>query len=115
MKGFDLKYLFVGAGLEDWYKAIGTGWRLIVVGMIIAAIIYTGMCLWVNTRPKKNINQPVITVASGGTSNYTVVQATGKKERPWWIPSPFVEVFGQKTSDRDMDTGIRFGGRWEWN
>jgi hypothetical protein len=62
----------------------------------------------------QNVNEPNIHVAEGGSLAYTVHQ--GKKERSWWVPSPFVEVygFGEKAKDDRMGVGAKGGLRWEF-
>lgn len=60
MKGFDLKYLIKGSGAEDWYKALGNGWRIVVIGILALLLIAGGMQVWNFFFPKKsgNINKP---------------------------------------------------------
>jgi len=106
---FSIKKLFDLSPVA-WYKVIGLA---IKIGVAIL-IIFGALGVINKFFPKQgdNINTPEIHIGSGGTANYTVIQQNEKK-RDWWIPSPFVEIFGQKTSDRDFDIGIRTGARWD--
>ena len=38
-----------------------------------------------------------------------------EKKRAWWVPTPFVEIFGELKTDEDSpQVGTRFGARWEF-
>ena len=78
----NLKYLVAGVGKEDWYKAWGTGIRLVATIIIIALLGLGGLKLWQFLFPKRPINEnkPTINVGQGGISNYTVVQ---KSDNGW--------------------------------
>lgn len=103
---------FLDFSALSWYKVFGL---LLRIGIIILLIL--GM-LWVKNLlfppAPQNVNQPQITVADGGNVSYTVHQ--GKKERAWYVPTPFVEVygFGEKADDDRMGVGARGGLRWEF-
>ena len=98
---FNLKYFLLGKGKETIFKTLGYGWRLLIIGGLIILIIAGALSLF---RPKTSI-----VVKRGGQA--TIIQ---NEKRAWWIPAPFVEIFGQKTSDKGIDPGMRFGARWEW-
>ena len=60
---FDLKYLFTGEGLKDWYKALGAGWRLVVIFVAIVTIV-TGVRSVIGwfVKPQQNINKPSVII-----------------------------------------------------
>lgn len=103
---FNLKYFFVGDGAKDWFKALGNGWRLLV---IILCVLLIGFTIWKAFFEKKNQQQ--IHIGSGSTVN--IKQGDEKKPWPWWIPHPFVDIYGFQESDNRSGMGARFGGRWE--
>lgn len=94
-------------------------WKLVNYAWIICIILLMGMgIVFIKTilfpHKSSNVTNPEIHVASGGTSNYTVIQKTQEK-RPWWCPIPFVEVFGEiKTDEHNPALGGRTGARWEF-
>ena len=95
-----------------FYKVIGLS---IKAGIII--LICMGV-LWVKNLifppSPANINQPNISVASGGNLTYQNVQQSDKKKQ-WWMPSPFVDIFGEKKgSNEDIELGLRTGLHWEF-
>lgn len=110
-EGFNLKKFF------DFSPMAFTKIGGLAVKVAIILIVIMGVLNVINIffpKPSNNINTPAINVAEGGTSNYTVVQHANSK-RPWFIPTPFVEVFGEmKTKDQDPQLGARFGARWEF-
>ena len=79
---FSLKYFLLGAGKEDFFKAWGTGVRLLATIIIILLLISGGLYVWNFLFPKAKINEnkPTINVGQGGTSNYTVIQ---KSDSGW--------------------------------
>lgn len=95
-----------------WYKIFGLALKVFIIGLIIFGVKYGIDRIF--PKPPSNINQPEIHVQPGATVHYEVTQQSEKK-RPWWIPGPFVELFGEKTDeDEGINVGARFGGRWEW-
>lgn len=71
---FNLKYFFIGKGKEDIYKALGMGWRLIAIGIILVLLVFGGLSLWNRFFPKKQqttSTTTVGTVEAGGTSTIT--------------------------------------------
>jgi len=102
---FNLKYLFVGEGKKDWFKAMGLGWRLAV---IIGGLVLVGIITWKLFYEKKNQQQ----IHIGAGSTVTIKQGDEKKQWPWFIPHPFVEIYTYKENDRG-GVGGKFGGRWE--
>lgn len=96
-----------------WFKVFGLGLKIFVLAMVILGVVWLKNFFF-PTAPK-NVNQPNISVAEGGNLTYTVHQ--GKKERSWWVPTPFVEVYGfGETDSKDdrMGAGARGGLRWEF-
>lgn len=57
---FDLGYFIKGSGLEDWWKALGLGWRLIVFGVFIFFLISGIRGCFV--KEPKNVNKPHVVV-----------------------------------------------------
>lgn len=110
-EGFNLDK-FLDFSALSWYKVFGL---LMRVGIIILLIL--GL-LWVKSflfpPCPQNVNQPQITVSEGGNVSYTVHQ--GKKERSWWVPSPFIELYGfvEKAEDERTGVGAKGGLRWEF-
>jgi hypothetical protein len=96
-----------------FYKVIGLSIKAGVIVLVIFGVLWIKNILF--PAPSSNVNQPEIHVATGGTLNYAVTQQAEKK-RAWWIPGPFVELFGQMDSDsgKDVTVGTRFGARWEF-
>lgn len=71
---FSFKYLLFGEGKKDWYKALGNGWRLIVIGIIATVLVFGGLSLWDRFFPKKQqatSTTTVGTVEAGGVSTIT--------------------------------------------
>jgi hypothetical protein len=107
---FSIKKLFDLSPM-GWYKVFGLSIKIGVAILIIFGAI--GILNKFFPRQSDNINTPEIHIGSGGTAHYTVIQQQEEK-RKWYVPTPFVEIFGQKTSDRDFDIGIRTGARWDF-
>jgi len=57
---FDLKYLLIGEGAKDWYKALGNGWRLALIGIVLILIIAGGITIknFLFPKPSQNVNKP---------------------------------------------------------
>jgi hypothetical protein len=102
---FNLKYFLTGAGMEDWYKALGMGWRLLLVAAI-GLTIYKAY--FVKTQTQRNM----ITAQPGST--VIIQQKQEEKKKTWWIPSPFVDLYTFVESNDRKGFGTRFGGRWEF-
>lgn len=103
---------FFDFGPIAWATVFGLGLKAFIVVLLILGAIYVKNIFF--PKPATNINQPEIHVKEGGTVHYQVIQQSEKK-RPWWIPTPFVEIFGElKTDDKRPELGTRFGGRWEF-
>lgn len=107
---FSLKK-FLDLSPTAWYKVAGLSLKV----FLLVLVVFGAIAIVNKFFPKKpdNVNQPVINLGEGGTSNYTVIQKT-EDDRPWYIPSPFVEIFIQKSDDRDWDKGLRTGARWDF-
>ena len=60
---FDLLYFFKGEGLKDWWKALGMGWRLLVIAISIITLL-TGVRTVVGwfIKPQQNVNKPTVVV-----------------------------------------------------
>jgi len=112
MERFSIKKLF-DLSPVGFYKVFGLAFKAGLILLIIFGVIWVKNLLF--PPAPSNVNQPEIHVAEGGTLNYTNTQ-TSEKKRAWWIPGPFVELFGQMDSDhgKDVTVGSRFGARWEW-
>ena len=109
---FSVKKLFDMSPV-GFYKVIGLAIKAAIILLIILGILWVKNLLF--PPAPGNVNQPEIHVADGGTLHYSVDQHSDEK-RAWWIPGPFVELFGQMDSDhgKDVTVGTRFGARWEW-
>ena len=94
------------------WKIINYAWIVFVFALCIMGIVFVKNLFF--PQKSDNINQPAIHVEKGGTSHYTVIQKT-EEDKPWWMPKPFVEIFGEKI---DREKGFRAGGRvgvrWEF-
>ncbi len=60
---FNLLYFFKGAGLEDWWKALGLGWRLLVIGVGVIVLLSGARTVvgWF-IKPQQNVNKPTVVV-----------------------------------------------------
>jgi len=108
---FNIKKFFDFGGIA-WATVLGLGTKV----LLIVLLIFGGKYVLDKLFPPapSNVTSPEITVESGGTASYTVIQQSETK-RAWYIPSPFVEVFGEKTDkDEGINVGARFGARWEF-
>ena len=96
-----------------FYKVFGLAFKAALVVLLLLGLMWVKNLLF--PAAPANVNQPEIHVAEGGSLHYEVKQQS-KDERAWWIPGPFVELFGQMDSDsgKDVTVGTRFGARWEW-
>lgn len=94
------------------YKVFGLGLKVLIIALIILGIVWVKNLLF--PPAPANVNQPTIHVQDGGAVTYNVVQQSEKK-RAWFIPTPFVEVFGQMTTrDKEPEVGARIGAKWEF-
>jgi hypothetical protein len=109
-KSFDLKYLFTGDGIQDWWKALGYTWRIGVIVIIIVLFIAGGMAIWRFFNPAKsqNVNKPVA-IALGkvekGAIDQTSTQVMIEKEKAWEVGIGGGGIY------YDEKTGV-FGGGW---
>lgn len=108
---FSIKKLFDFSPI-GFYKVIGL---TIKAGLIL--LIVMGV-LWVKNLffppSPANVNQPNISVASGGNLTYQNVQNSEDK-KAWWMPNPFVDVFAEKKgNNEDIELGLRTGLHWEF-
>lgn len=94
------------------WKLLNYAWIILIGILMLMGILFVKNLLF--PPAPSNVNQPEIHVASGGTLHYQNVQQSEKK-RSWWVPTPFVEIFGEMKSDRDTPAvGARAGARWEF-
>jgi hypothetical protein len=94
------------------WKLINYFWILFIIVLMIMGILFVKNIFF--PPVPSNENKPEIHVATGGTLHYTNVQESHKK-RSWWIPTPFVEAFGEmKTDKKEPAFGARVGARWEF-
>ena len=103
MKGpFNLGYFIKGAGAEDWFKALGNGWRITLI-LGIGLLLFLGVKS-ILPKPQKQI----IRVEKGGVA--TIIQSQDRKR----FIIPFVEG-GAEARDREkIGAFIRAGVRMEW-
>ncbi|MFA5133078.1 MAG: hypothetical protein WC444_07165 [Candidatus Paceibacterota bacterium] len=67
MKGFNLKYLFVGSGTEDWWKALGSLIRIIAMVSLAVLLVLGALNVWnfFFPKPSQNIHRPSTIVLPG--------------------------------------------------
>ena len=66
---FSLSYLLAGDGIKDWWKAWGTGWRLVVT-ILIVVLLLTGavrVYSFIFPKAKQNVSQQRIIALPGST------------------------------------------------
>ena len=108
---FSLSKFFDFGGIA-WATTAGLAVKVIIIVLIVLGGVMAKNFFF--PEPPANVNAPEITVSEGGVATYTVNQYS-EKERKWWVPTPFVEVFGEKTDkDEGINVGARFGARWEF-
>jgi hypothetical protein len=103
---------FLDFSALSWYKVFGLLLRVFILILLVFGMLWIKNFLF--PPQPTNVNQPQITVADGGNVSYVVHQ--GKKDRAWYVPSPFVEVygFGEKASSDRYGVGARGGLRWDF-
>ena len=106
---FNLKYFLVGTGKESWFKALGNGWRIGVIIILIIVFLSGGLSLWrfFFPKPSSNINKP-IAVALPFSKVEKIDQTSTQimvTEKDW-----YAEVFGAGIN-YDNKSGIVVGGR----
>jgi hypothetical protein len=103
---FNLKYLFTGDPVnpvKDWYKAIGYGWRIGAIGLVLVLIIFT---IWKAFFEKKNLQQTHIGQVKGDVNITQNVKKT---------LIPFIEGYVFHEGDKDrLNFGIKTGLRVEF-
>lgn len=97
---FDLGYFIKGNGKEDWFKALGNGWRIGIITLVAFLLI-----LGISTIFKKNIQQTKIGEVKG---NVNIIQKSSR----FFIP--FIEGGVEQKSNSDLATFIRGGIRVEF-
>jgi len=105
---FSLSYFLFGGGLTDWLRPLGDDARRLLIYGIIACILYVGITHFFPRKPQGNVNKPEgnqsvvltpgskvdhITQSFSSTNEQKVVE-----KRPWWLPIPFVSVYGEARS-----------------
>jgi hypothetical protein len=124
--GFNLKYLFAGAGAVDWWKAIGLGWRLGVTILIIILLIAGAVQIknFLFPQTGSNVHRPTMIALPGshiGHVDQSAEQKTEVKKRPWFLPIPFISIYGgartrQATSfNFEPEYGAQVGIRWDFD
>jgi len=106
-RNFDLKYLLVGDGKKDWYKALGNGWRIAAILIVVILLVVGSISLWRSIFGKPQVQN---TTFSGAVGKVNIIQNTKKS----FIP--FVEGGVEKNTagHRDFDSYIRAGLRFEF-
>jgi hypothetical protein len=107
---FNLGYFFKGAGVEDWWKALGHGWRLLVI-IALCFVVFKGIMTFFPTQKQTQTN--TITAQAGSTVNIGQSQSS-VKARPWWLPHLFTELYAFAESDSRTGVGTRGGLQWIW-
>jgi hypothetical protein len=97
---FDLKYFLMGAGKEDWFKAWGNGWRLLVT--IVVAVLLVGGVIFFISRGRQTQNTEIKEVKG----DVNIIQKSSR------FLIPFVEIYTMKERNYDgfgygMKAGIR--------
>lgn len=103
---------FLDFSAVSWYKVFGLLLRVVILVLLVFGVVWIKNFLF--PPAPQNLNQPQITVSEGGNVSYVVHQS--KKERAWYIPSPFIELYGfaEKAKDERMGVGAKGGLRWEF-
>lgn len=109
---FSLKEFIAGGGKESWFKSWGYGWRSIVTilaVMFIFVTIYRAYFVKNQTQTQKLNVWPF----SFSTITYAPQQQQKQeiKKRPWWLPIPFVEVYGFSETSGVGNSRTGMGGR----
>lgn len=105
---FNLLYFFKGAGIEDWWKALGMFWRIIVVIFLII-LMTSGIRTVIGwfIKPQQNVNKP--TVITTPFSHVDKIDQTSTQismtEKTWEAG------FGGGVIRYDDKDGI---GAWSW-
>lgn len=111
---FDPKYFFKGAGLEDWFKSWGLGWRLIIT---LIAVLFVIVTIWrayfMKTQTQKQTNSVIALPFSRIEFKPEQEQKQEIKKRPWWLPVLFIEGYGFSEPGR-TGIGSRAGARFEF-
>ena len=114
---FDLLYLFKGDGIKDWWKSWGMGIRLGATIIIIILIALGTLTVWNKLFPKPPSN----TVIAQKGSTVTVNQIIQSPKRSWWMPIPYVSVYGEARNDTKSNFqdikygyGAQAGVRWDF-
>jgi len=102
---FSIKKLFDLSPI-GYYKIIGFAFKIIIVLLVVGGIRYG----WMKIFPPPPANTADITVEKGGTA--TVIQYA-EKPKKWWMPEPFVELFGGMQDDNDWFGGMKAGVRFD--
>lgn len=106
---FSLTYFLFGGGLADWLRPLGDDARRLLIYGIIACILYVGFTHFFPRKPQGNISKPdcdnTVVVTPGATvtggihlESRTDTSQKVENKRPWWMPIPFVSVYGEARS-----------------
>lgn len=114
----DEKFSF-GKFLASFFQAVPWAKNIrFILGL--ALVVFVGFTIYrAYLMPKnKQVQNTQISVASGGTLNFTPTQKMEEKKRAWWLPHLFVEGYGFQEfltgGTSRQGVGGRAGGRLEW-
>lgn len=95
----------------DFGKFVGSFFQILpwvkTFRYVIGAVLIIGVILFVYFKFKPQTQN---TTFSGSVGKVNIIS---NPKRSWWIPIPFVEIYGYKENDR-QGTGGKFGARWEF-
>jgi len=103
-----------------WSKSI------VYFGMVLL-ILFVGLTIYraFFMKTGSNIHRPWMIALPGSTvtADMSSEQKVEQKKRSWWMPIPYIEVFGEITSKYDEDNkftkprpgfGVETGVRWDF-
>jgi hypothetical protein len=126
---FSLSYFLNGEGPKDWWRSYGDAVRVAITLVVIFAIIFTIKNLFFS-KPQGNVNKPeakqsvtATPFSKVGDISQSFTSTSEQKvenKRAWWMPIPYISVFGEvrgEASDlnqRDFGWGGQVGVRWDF-
>src|SRR5512135_1251752 len=105
-----LKYFVKGAGIDDWFKAWGSWWRLLVtfLAVVFLALVLYGSWSWWTKKKPQNVSNPKV-VAMPGSHIEKIEQPTTQvyvePEKKWEVG------LGAGVASFDSKNGA---GAWCW-
>ena len=111
---FSLPYLVKGKGKQDWYKALGNGWRIGVMITLTLLLLFGAMQVWSFFFPKtkSNVNKPTAFVLPmGRVENLDQRSIQISMEEKSWEAGVYV---GSGQYDNKMLTFIGFKVSRKW-